>query len=165
MSTSCRSCRPDCTLAALIVSLIIGVITAFLRITAVITLTPAFLWVLLGITVVYLAVLLVSSATSRNRCCELLCNIVTALLAGILGTVLLSIVLLAVEFAATSVIGAVIAGALLFFFSLTVTSTACLVRCLFNCNELGCGVLLLSCFFCKMSVQIFLHGVFIGALA
>lgn len=135
MSTSCRSCRPDCTVFALTASIIVGVITAFLRITAVITLTPAFLWVLLGIAVVYLAVLLITAALRHEGCCENLCGIVTALLAGILGTILLSIVLLAIEFVATSIIGAIIAGALLFFFSLTVTSTACLVRCLFNCNS------------------------------
>lgn len=135
MSTSCRSCRVGCTVIAIVVSLIAGVITAFLRITAVITVTPAFLWVLLGIAVVYLAVTLLSSTFYRHGCCESLCSIVNTLLSGILGTVLFSVVLLAVEFVATSVIGAVITGALLFFFFLTVTSTACLIRCLFNCDE------------------------------
>ena len=135
MSTSCRSCSPTCTVFAVAASLILGVITAFLRITAAITLTPAFLWVLLGVAVVYLAVLLVSASLFRNACCSSLCTIITALLSGIIGTVLLSIVLLGIEFAATSVLGAVLAGALLFFFFLTVTSTACLVRCLFNCND------------------------------
>ena len=135
MSTSCRGCNPGCVVIAVAVSLIIGVITAFLRITGAITLTPAFLWVLLGIAVVYLAVTLVSAALFRNGCCNDLCSIVTALLAGILGTVLFSVVLLGIEFAATSVLGAVIAGALLFFFFLAVTSTACLVRCFFNCND------------------------------
>lgn len=134
MSTSCRSCRPDCTLIAVVVSLILGIVTAFLKITAAITLTPAFLWVLLGIAVVYLAVTLVVGAVSRNRCCEGLCTIITALVVGIIGTIVLSIVLLAIEFAATSILGAVLAGALLFFFFLTVTSIACLVRCLFDCN-------------------------------
>ena len=135
MSTSCRSCSPGCTVIAIVASLIIGIITAFLRITATITLTPAFLWVLLGVAVVYLAVTLISASLFRNVCCGNLCTIITALLTGILGTVLLSIVLLGIEFAATSVIGAVLAGALLFFFFLAVTSTACLVRCLFNCND------------------------------
>ncbi len=135
MSTSCRSCRPGCTVIAVVTSLIIGIIAAFLRITAVITLAPAFLWVLLGIAVVYLAIILVSAALFRRGCCDSLCSIVNALLAGILGTVLLSIVLLAIEFAATSIIGAILTGALLFFFFLTVTSSACLVRCFFDCND------------------------------
>ena len=133
--SSCRSCSPGCTVIAVVVSLILGIITAFLRITATITLTPAFLWVLLGVAVVYLAVVLLSAALFRRGCCEDLCTIVTTLLAGIFGTVLLSIVLLAIEFVATSIIGAVLTGGLLFFFFLTVTSTGCLVRCFFNCNS------------------------------
>ncbi len=135
MSTTCRSCRPGCTVIAVVASLIIGIIAAFLRITAAIALTPAFLWVLLGISVVYLAVVLVSSALFNNGCYDSLCSIITVLLTGILGTILLSIVLLAIEFAATSIIGAILTGALLFFFFLTLTSAGCLVRCFFNCND------------------------------
>ena len=135
MSTSCGCCKTNCTVLVVVASLVIGIITAFLRITATITLTPAFLWVLLGIAVVYLAVILLAGAIFGKECCEGLCSIITALLAGILGTVLLSIILLAIEFVATSVIGAIFAGALLFFFFLAVTSTACLVRCFFNCND------------------------------
>lgn len=135
MSTSCRSCRPDCTVIAVVASFVIGIIAAFLTITATITLTPAFLWVLLGVSVVYLAVSLISAALSRNERCDGLCSIITALLVGVLGTILLSIVLLAIAFAATSIIGAILTGALLFFFFLVVTSTACLVRCFFNCNN------------------------------
>ena len=129
------SCRNNCTVVAVIASLIIGIVTAFLRITATITLTPAFLWVLLGIAVVYLAVTLVSGALFRRECCNDLCSIVTALLIGVLGTVILSIVFLAIEFVATSIIGAILTGGLLFFFFLMVTSSACLVRCFLNCND------------------------------
>lgn len=135
MSASCSCRRTDCTVIAVVISLILGIITAFLRITAAITLTPAFLWVLLGIAVVYLAVTVIAGAISRDECCENLCSIITAILLGIIGTVVLSIVLLAIEFVATSIIGAILTGALLFFFFLIVTSTACLVRCLFNCNN------------------------------
>ena len=135
MSTSCRSGRPDCTVIAFAASLIIGVIAAFLRITGSIIVTPAFLWVLLGIAVVYLAVTFAVAAVLRNGCCVNLCSIVSVLLAGILGTVLLSILLLAIEFSAASIIGAVLTGVLLFFFFLTVTSAACLVRCFLNCND------------------------------
>lgn len=135
MSTSCRSCSPGCTVIAVAASLILGVIAAFLTITEAITVTPAFLWVLLGISVVYLAVSLVAAALFRNGCCESLCSIVNALLAGTLGTILISVVLLGVEFAAASVLGAVLTGTLIFFFFLTVTATACLVRCFYNCNS------------------------------
>ena len=135
MSTSCRSCSPGCTVIAVAASLILGVIAAFLTITEAITVTPAFLWVLLGISVVYLAVSLVAAALFRNGCCESLCSIVNALLAGTLGTILLSVVLLGVELDVASVFGAVLTGALIFFFFLTVTATACLVRCFYNCNS------------------------------
>ncbi len=135
MSTSCRSCRPGCTFIAVVVSLIVGIVTAFLRITGTITLAPAFLQVLLAIAVAYLGLTLISGAIYRDGCCEGLCSIITALLSGVVGTILLAIVLLNIEFAIASVIGAIITGALLFFFFLTVTSTACLVRCFFNCGD------------------------------
>lgn len=126
--------RSDCTGIAVAVSVIIGIITAFLRITAVITLTPAFLWVVFGIAVVYLAVVLVAVALLRQRSsCEGIHCSLWALLAGILGTVLFSVILLAIEFVATSIIGAIITGALLLFFFLIITATACLVRSIANC--------------------------------
>ena len=128
--------RSNCTAIAIVVSLIVGIITAFLRITAVITLTPAFLWVTLGVAVVYIAGLLLTAALyGRQVFCESLCTPLTASLSGAVGTVLFSIVLLAIEFVATSVIGAIIAGALLFFFSLTVTAAACLVSSLAKCSS------------------------------
>ena len=62
-----------------------------------------------------------------------LCSVVNTLLAGILGTVLFAVILLAVDVAATGVIGSILVGLLVFFFSLTLTSTACLVRQRFSC--------------------------------
>ena len=55
-------CRPGCTVKAFLVSALIGIVAAFLQITGTITVTTAFLWVALGIAVVYLGVVLVSSA-------------------------------------------------------------------------------------------------------
>ena len=120
-----------CSILAIVASVIIGIITTLLTITAIITVTPAFLWVLLGIAVVYLAVNLVVAATLR--CCRTRECVETPLfliLLGILGTILTAIILLGVNFAATSVVGAIFSGALLFFFFLFVTSTACLIKCL-----------------------------------
>lgn len=133
---SCK-CEVNCPLLSVAAAVIIGVVTAFLRITAVITVTPAFLWVALGIAVVYLAVILVS--TSLIKCSETrapcICPLLTILLTGILGTILLSVILLAIEFVATSIIGAIITGALLGFLSLLLTSTACLVKCISRCDS------------------------------
>ncbi|MBQ3002430.1 MAG: hypothetical protein IJD82_01715, partial [Clostridia bacterium] len=55
------SCRCSCTLWAIIASAVIGVVAAFLQMAGLINVTPAFLWVLLGIAVVYLAVLVVAT--------------------------------------------------------------------------------------------------------
>ena len=128
--------RRDCTSLALIASLIIGIVGAFLQITATITLTPIFYTVALGIAIVYLAIMLLSTSLSGgiaecNRCCSSL----FAALIGILGTILTAIILLAVTFAATSVIGAIVVGALFFFFTLMITSIACLAKCFASCEQ------------------------------
>ena len=128
MEMSCCRNRFNCTAFAVIASLIVGVVTAFLRITGVITLTPVFLWVTLGVALVYLAVTLIAAAIAR--CGEDNCRALPGLLLGALGTALLSVVLLAITFVATSFLGAFLSGALLFFFSLLLTSTACYIRCM-----------------------------------
>ncbi len=131
------NCENRCGFVSLAVvgSLIIGIITAFLRITAVVIETPAFLWAVLGLAVVYLFGLLLSSPfISRSGSCRCLCAILSAVLIGILGTALISVIFLAVTFAATSVIGAIFLGLLLFFVSLTLSGTAVLVKCVINCD-------------------------------
>lgn len=133
MGKNSCSCTCGCVTLAAIASFIIGIIAAALTFTATITITPAFLWVALGIAIVYLAVLLASSGTLPRRACT--CNTVTAVLTGILGTALSAVILLGVSFAATSFLGAIIAGVLLFFLSLTVTTTACLIKCALGCTD------------------------------
>ena len=127
MSNNDCSCRPSCGTIAVIASIIIGVITAILRFTAVITLTPAFLWVVLGIAVAYQAVLVITTSASCKSGC--ICSILPFLQTGILGAILTSVILLAITFAATSVLGAIIAGVTLAFLSLIFTATACLIKC------------------------------------
>ena len=128
-------CKTQCTGLAIAASVIIGIITAFLQITAVITITPAFLWVTLGVAIVYLAVVLISSAnTSENDTPSCKCPALNTLLTAIIGTVVTSIILLGITFAATSIIGAIIVGLLLLFFSLIITATACLIKCINGCN-------------------------------
>jgi len=124
-----------CSILAVIISVIIGVITTVLTITAAITVTPAFLWVLFGIAVVYLLGVLVASPyikiSASKRC---LCTVLPLLLLGILGTVITSVILLGITFAATSIAGAIITGLLLLFFFLVITSTICLVKCVADCD-------------------------------
>lgn len=130
------SCKCNCTIAALIVSAIVGVLTAFLQITAVILVAPVFLWVSFGIAVVALGILLLATARSCSReLCSCGCSVLDTLLIGILGTILFSVVLLAVGIVATSVVSAILVGLLLFFLSLTLTSAACYVRQLAGCGD------------------------------
>ncbi len=124
-------CRISCAILGLGASIILGILAALLTITAVITVTPVFLWVLFGIAVGYLAIALASSLSAtcseRRRC---LCTRSGIFLGGALGTILTSVILLAVTFAATSIIGAIITGLLVFFFTLMITSVTCIIRCL-----------------------------------
>ncbi len=128
MANFACGCRNTCTSIAVVVSLIIGVVAAFLRIMAVITVTPAFLWVTFGVAVAYLAILLVNAFLTEATAASCTAKTVNSLLSGIVGTVLFSVVLLAIPFVATSIVGAILTGVLLFFFSLIITATACLVK-------------------------------------
>ena len=128
-------CKGGCTLFALIASALVGIVAGILRYTAVITVTPAFLWVVFGIAVVYLFGQLVVAGFVRGTVCEAFCALLRILLLSILGTVLLAVVLLGVTFAATSVLGAILVGLLLFGFSMTLSTTACMVTCLIPCEN------------------------------
>ena len=116
--------------SALIASIILGFVAAILRFTAVITVTPAFLWVTLGIGVVYLLALLFVTALREDICRRCFAQTLDGWVLSALGTILLSVVLLAVPFAATSGWGAVLTGVLIAFISLLLTLTACVIKCL-----------------------------------
>lgn len=114
-----------CNLVGLILSVIIGLLTTLLQITGMITVTPAFLWVLLGYGVLYLAALVLTGQR----------GVPALLLAAILGTALLALALLAFGITATSILSAIAAGILLALFTLTLTASACWVRqCSRDCN-------------------------------
>ena len=130
------NCRCRCSLTALIASLLLGVIAAFLRITGVLNLTTSFLWAAFIIAVVYLAALILPVAVAGKReACACLCTNLRAIIAGALGTILLALVLLLIDVAAASVIGAILAGVLIFFFALLFAGTACLIKCLADCRD------------------------------
>ena len=136
MSLFCFDNRNRCLGLALVASLVVGIVTAILTFVAVITVSPVFLWVVFGIAVGFLGLTLASAALIQGTVpCRGFCRVLTALLIGVLGAVLLALVLLAISFAATSLLGAILTGLLLFFFSLVLTSAACLVKCLVNCNN------------------------------
>ena len=125
----CNSCcRPGCTGVAVIAAAVVGVLTAFLQISGVVAFSAVLVGGFLGIAVVYLAVLTVAAALARNA--QGCCGNLGAALAGILGTVAAAVVLLVVDIAAASVLGALLTGVLLFFFTLALAATACYARCL-----------------------------------
>lgn len=136
--SSCNCyCKTSCAGLSVVAGIIIGIIAGMLTFMGIITITPAFLWVVFGIAVAYLAVSLlisnVSFSPTANRC---ICLTMPVFFIGILGTILTSLILLGVGFAATSVIGAIITGLLLGFFTLVITSTVCLIKCRMTfCNE------------------------------
>ena len=123
-----RNCnRNECLIIAVASSIVIGIVAAILNITGIIAVTPAFLWVLFGIAVVYLAIAFVVSSLRRFDTPYSARSLIATLIAGIVGTVLFSVILLGVTFAATSPVGAVFVGLLLASFALIITATSCLV--------------------------------------
>ena len=130
------NCKCSCTLLSGIVSLVIGIIAAFLQITGAITVTAAFSWVVFGIGVGSLAFLLLSGAIQQpcNRC-SCTCAAVTAALIGSLGSILFALVLLAVGTVATSILSAVLVGLTLLFLTLLLTNAACIIRSLYSCCD------------------------------
>ena len=113
----------DCTIISVMASIIVGIVTAIFRYTAIITITPVFLWVIFGIAAGFLLLAFVRPRT----CCANSCKRIPLLLAviGALVTVLAAVILLAITFAATSVLGAIIGGIAVGAFALTLTAGAC----------------------------------------
>jgi hypothetical protein len=129
-------CRWSCAAVALVVSVILGVVAAFLQFAGVIAVAAALLGVAFAVAVGYLAVLLVAAVLLRRRETErCLCGALGTALAGSLGTALFSVVLLVVDVAATSAIGAILVGLLVLFATLLLTGTACLVQCIAGCER------------------------------
>lgn len=128
--------KSRCTTSAILAGILIGVISAFLQITGTAIITPAFLLGSLVLAVLFLALLLLSvSLAPKTSIRECLCDVLTILLAGILGTVLLALILIASGITATSVISAILVGILLFFLTLIFTGAACFIRCIIFCTD------------------------------
>lgn len=128
-----KCCVSCCSALGFFFSVIVAIIGGFLTFNATITITPAFLWVLFGIAVVYEAIILLKSGCCSNTG-NCICSNLTAVFTGILGTIFTSLILLGITFAATSILGAVISGLLLGFFTLLITSVICLIKCVADCD-------------------------------
>lgn len=123
---SCSN-RNDCLILAVAASILIGVVTAILSATEIVTLTPAFLWAVLGVAVVYLLVAFVASSLRRFDTPYSSKDLITTFIIGVLGTILFSLILLGVTIATASPAGVIFSGLLLTAFSLIITSISCLV--------------------------------------
>lgn len=130
------NCKCACSLFSIVAGLILGVIAAFLQITGTIAVSAVFLWVLAGVAVGYLGILLLSAALQpQGARCGCTCAALNTVLAGIAGTVFFAAVLLAVDIPAASVTGAILVGLLAASFVMLISSTACLIRNLFDCGN------------------------------
>ena len=84
-----------CVALSVVASIVVAIITAFLTFSATITVTPAFLWVTLGIAVLYLAITYINSTNDRGEITnDCVCTSLFAIIVGILGTIITSLVLL-----------------------------------------------------------------------
>ena len=132
----CRKCnKNECLIIAIAASVLFGIVTAILTATEIIILTPAFLWVVFGIAVGYLAIAFIVISLRRFDTPYSARSLIVAFIAGVLGTILLSLVLLAVALVQTSAIFAVLAGLLLFSFSLFITAIACIVLSAYSYDD------------------------------
>ena len=129
------SCRQNCMGIAVLASIVIGIIAGFLTSSGILTVAVPLLWALFAIGAVSLGTLLVLTVLSGARSLRCICNALLLLLTGILGTLLVSVILLVIDIAAASTIGAIITGLLFLFFTLLITSSACLIRCIADCDN------------------------------
>ena len=131
MLNCCCERNNNCAVLGITLSVILGIIAAFLRFFAVIAPAAAFFWVLLGIGVVYPAVLLFSISRRENSL-SCICEALPLFTWGTAGTIITSLLLLGITFAATSIIGAIITGLAVGFFALLIASVLCIINCICN---------------------------------
>lgn len=128
--------RCVCTVNAFASAVLFGFAGAILHFEHFFALQPCFLWALLGLSAVYLAALIVAFTLGKGKIsCRYRCVILNTLLAAILGAVLFCVLLLGVGTSISHGLCSVLVGLLIAFFSLTLTSTACLVKCLALCEK------------------------------
>lgn len=127
--------RNECLIIAIAGSVVVGIVTAILSATGIITLTPAFLWVVFGVAVGYLATVYIASSLRRFDTPYSARSLIATFIVGVLGTILISLILLGVTLVAGSAILAVLAGLLLLFFSLIITSVACIVLSAYSYDD------------------------------
>lgn len=120
-------CNKECLILSVAASVVIGIVTFVLSLTEIVTITPAFLWTLFGIAVVYLAISFVLASLNNFETPICAKKLIATVLLGILLTILFAVILLGITIDTASTIGAILTGLVLFSFTLFITSVACLV--------------------------------------
>ncbi len=134
------SCPYDCrgirVSGVVTVSIVLGIVAAFLQFFGTITVGTTFIAAVLAAAVAYLAIALIVAGVSA--CCTALapcaCPLLATQLLGSIGSVLLSAVLLAIGTTA-GIVGAILFGVLILAFALMLLSTATLAWQLSRCND------------------------------
>ncbi len=125
--------RNDCAGLAIVAGIVVGIIAAIFRYMAVINVTPAFLWVVLGVAVVLLTVAFIVYNGRRVSPCAG-GPALAVFLISLLGTVLATVILLGISFSAASVIGAIITGVAVGLFFAALTALICIILQAANCR-------------------------------
>lgn len=128
-------CESDCTALSVIASIAVGIIVAILTVTATIAIGTTFLWAAAGVALFFLAAALVGASHATCTASSCFCSGLSALFAGVFGTVLAALILLLFDLAATGIVAALISGALAGFVTLVLTSVACLIKCISGCDN------------------------------
>ena len=136
MNICCCKTKCDCTIIAVIASVIAGIVATFLTFSGTITIPQFVLWIFFGVALGLLGLSLVAAPfigkRESNTC---LCASLTSLFVGVFGTVLFSLVLVLVDIAAGGILASILTGLLFGLFALTITSAACIVKNLFDCGS------------------------------
>ena len=126
----------DCTILAVIASVIAGIVTTFLTFSGTIVIPQFVLWIFFGIVLGFLGLSLITAPfigkREANTC---LCTSLTSFFVGIFGTVLLSLALVLIDIAAGGILASILTGLLFGLFTLAITSAACIVKNLFDCGS------------------------------
>ena len=92
------------------------------------------LWAFFGIGLSFIALAFTVMGLKENECSECICPPLATMLVGVFGTIAISLVLLLIDVAIATVLGAILYGLLFLFFTLLVTSVACIIKCFTGCK-------------------------------
>ena len=136
MNICCCKTKCDCTIIAVIASVIAGIVATFLTFSGTITIPQFVLWIFFGVALGLLGLSVVAApCIGKREANTCLCASLTSLFVGIFGTVLFSLVLVLVDIAAGGILASILTGLLFGLFALAITSAACIVKNLFDCGS------------------------------